>query len=562
MWFFMDGRGEAQYNNTGNNAGQHYGWSRIMAATAKKPEVIVEEPEAKVDTTVELEIPEGGIGGFAMSEEDFAILEAEEATKEFGEFGLAQFTSVAQKMAGHGRYGDDSVAHIQTGEMVVPLTLLEKNPALKAQIFEQLRESGIEDPEQYVVGSKANNINPETGLMEFGFFSNLWSGVKKVFKAVVKVVKKVAPIVLPIVLSMTPLGPIYGAAMGSGIATLVNGGSIGDALKSALISGATGAAVSGMTGDAGFFENISNAAADPLARAGATWEGAKSSFSGEGFTGEGSLFADYIPTAEIPSTDPTAMDKAGDYMFRGGESTAEIANAATAAEDAYLAKMTASGITPTEAGLKAAAATAAPGMLATYGPSIAAGTAVMAAAGGFKTPEEEDLDLVRRNADGTVTTGSDLIAGDPSKYLVHDLGSRRLNPETGEYEEVDDYTVTSPDTPMYTAPTMPTDYMPDMGQYMGEYVMESTPGGPFRRPDPITYQAAAQGGPIFPRRNGGIAPTEGVEGQDSVRAMLMPGEFVMTTDAVRGLGDGNLNNGIKSMYSVMRNLESRGRDTA
>jgi hypothetical protein len=44
--------------------------------------------------------------------------------------------------------------------------------------------------------------------------------------------------------------------------------------------------------------------------------------------------------------------------------------------------------------------------------------------------------------------------------------------------------------------------------------------------------------------------------------MLMPGEFVMTTDAVRGLGNGNLNNGIKNMYSVMRNLESRGRAMA
>jgi hypothetical protein len=41
--------------------------------------------------------------------------------------------------------------------------------------------------------------------------------------------------------------------------------------------------------------------------------------------------------------------------------------------------------------------------------------------------------------------------------------------------------------------------------------------------------------------------------------MLMPGEFVMTTDAVRGAGNGNLNNGIKNMYSVMRNLEARGR---
>ena len=42
----------------------------------------------------------------------------------------------------------------------------------------------------------------------------------------------------------------------------------------------------------------------------------------------------------------------------------------------------------------------------------------------------------------------------------------------------------------------------------------------------------------------------------------MPGEFVMTTDAVRGLGNGNLNTGIKNMYNVMSKLESRGKAMA
>jgi len=57
-------------------------------------------------------------------------------------------------------------------------------------------------------------------------------------------------------------------------------------------------------------------------------------------------------------------------------------------------------------------------------------------------------------------------------------------------------------------------------------------------------------------------PDEGIPNQDSVRAMLMPGEFVMTTDAVKGLGNGNMNQGINNMYSVMRGLENRGRTTA
>ena len=112
---------------------------------------------------------------------------------------------------------------------------------------------GIEDPERYVVGSEVNSINPETGLPEF-FLGKIFKAISKPFKAAAKVVKKVAkvfkklaPIILPIALSMTPLGP-YGAALGSGIASLMNGGSLKDAFKSALISGVTSVAFSGVQG--------------------------------------------------------------------------------------------------------------------------------------------------------------------------------------------------------------------------------------------------------------------------------------------------------------------------
>ena len=585
-----------------------------MAKLAKEVGIIVEEPEIEViiegpdgdddyetddemaeDTSVELAVPEGGIGGFAMSEADFAILEAEEAKKEFGEEGLAQFTAVAKKMAGHGRFGDDSIAHIQTGEMVVPLTLLESNPALKAQIFKSLRENGIEDPEQYVVGSNANSINPETGLMEFGFFSKLWKGIKKVVKAVVKVVKKIAPIVLPIALAFTPLGAIYGAALGSGIGTLINGGSIKDALKSALISGATGAVFQGFTGKDSFGTNISNALADPLGRVSQTIEGAKTSMGnvfgseatklanatgGVGGAAKPTFFSPYVPAAAaaapiaktgvpdtvVPDTvppEPGFLEKTGDYMFRGGKTEAEVLLAQQKGGNAARALGVSQGITD-DAMLSSLAAkgakAAGPGMLARYGPTAALAGIGAAGAGFFAVPEMEMPGLVQRQEDGTVTTGADLIAADPSKYLVADLGATRLNPETGEYEDVldDELTIEAPDTSMYT---VPTNYPLQQQVAMSEngYLMRSNPGGPFARP---YVQGAAQGGPIFPRRNGGVAPTEGVQGQDSVRAMLMPGEFVMTTDAVRGLGNGNLNNGIKNMYSVMRNLERRGRATA
>ena len=72
----------------------------------------------------------------------------------------------------------------------------------------------------------------------------------------------------------------------------------------------------------------------------------------------------------------------------------------------------------------------------------------------------------------------------------------------------------------------------------------------------------AEGGEIFPRRTGGIMPDEGVPNEDSVRAMLMPGEFVMTTDAVKGLGNGDNEQGIRKMYDMMRGLEAKGRAMA
>jgi hypothetical protein len=262
----------------------------------------------------------------------------------------------------------------------------------------------------------------------------------------------------------------------------------------------------------------------------------------------------YQYTAETPFLDlpfKQQVTRAGDVMFRGGETKDNILIAKDAAEKKYLDNALSKGIAPLQTSIDAARAAAGPGMLARYGPSVLAGTALAAGAGAFKTPEQEAVNLAGRNADGSLITGSDLIEADPSKYLIGELGNLRLNPETGEYEEIE-----SMASSMYTAPTSYST-MPAMSP--NDYLRSSVPSGPFARP---YVQAAAEGGPIFPRRNGGIAPTEGVEGQDSVRAMLMPGEFVMTTDAVRGLGNGNLNSGIQNMYSVMRNLESRGRNTA
>ena len=81
-------------------------------------------------------------------------------------------------------------------------------------------------------------------------------------------------------------------------------------------------------------------------------------------------------------------------------------------------------------------------------------------------------------------------------------------------------------------------------------------GGPGGQLGGITYRA--EGGPMnFPRRTGGIDPSEGSGTKDDVPAMLMAGEFVLTKDAVKGLGDGNQRKGIQRAYDMMSNLEAR-----
>ena len=80
-------------------------------------------------------------------------------------------------------------------------------------------------------------------------------------------------------------------------------------------------------------------------------------------------------------------------------------------------------------------------------------------------------------------------------------------------------------------------------------------GGPGGRIGGMPLQYADGGEAYFPRRNGGIDPAEGSGKKDDVPAMLMAGEFVMTRDAVKGMGDGNLRKGINRMYGMMDNLE-------
>ena len=520
------------------------------------------------------DIPAGGIADFIYNDEEIKLLEEKELQDLYGQNGIAQFKAIGKEMANFGRYGDDTVAHVETGELIVPRALIESNPKLKESIFGHLRELGVEDPERYVVGTSKNSLNPDTGLPEF-FLKKLFKGAKKAvssvakgvgraLKGVGKALKRVAPVIVPLALNyfLPGLGAVYSGALGAGITTLLQGGDVKDALRSAFVGGATGAVTAGFAGPnkgvSGFGQNIAADVGQGTRNIGdALTQGSFKPLTSTtlpslqdvtkqdtklidtnlkvdkleplkvdefGLT-KSEFVPDYAPGAPVgaygpeslATKPPTMFDKTTDFLFRGGKTADQVTLAQDLAEQKYLANAKLKGITPTQAGIDAARSAAGPSFLERFGPSAALGIAGLSAAGAFKTPEEENLPPLE--------TGFDIYNKDPDRFKVADIESR---PSQGPF-----VTDTSYDF-IYNPPRIPI----------------------------LPFQTVAEGGEIFPRRNGGISPREGTPGKDSVRAMLMPGEFVMTTDAVKGLGGGNLDKGIKNMYSVMSKLEKRGKAMA
>jgi hypothetical protein len=58
-------------------------------------------------------------------------------------------------------------------------------------------------------------------------------------------------------------------------------------------------------------------------------------------------------------------------------------------------------------------------------------------------------------------------------------------------------------------------------------------------------------------RGGGFIPMGAQEKKDDVPAMLAKNEFVMTSDAVKAAGGGDINKGAQRMYDLMNSLESK-----
>ena len=161
------------------------------------------------------------------------------------EGGIQGISEAAEKLAAAGRHGDIYIVHTEEGDTVLPKEVLEGpgGEQIRESVYRQMAAMGV-DPQRYVVGNELNSINPETGLPEFFF--------KKAFKSIKKFFKKAAPVILPMILmaipGLQPLGAVALGALGSGIGTLIQGGSAKDALKAAAFGGITAGITSGLAG--------------------------------------------------------------------------------------------------------------------------------------------------------------------------------------------------------------------------------------------------------------------------------------------------------------------------
>ena len=588
-----------------------------------------------------------GLQSLALDESD--IYEYEKSVGDAG--GIADLGAIRERMEKLGRFGDDALAHVETGELIVPKPLLDKMPELKESILGHLRDMGVEDPERYIVGSGENAINPETGALEF-FFKSVFRGIKKAVKSVGKVLKKVAPLAITVA-GTALLGPAglglsgtLAGALSSGIGTFVSGGSVKDALFSAAIGGATGliapavgdvaaGALGGMARGAvggGDIEDIllsgamgaGGAAVGKLAGPSVSrMLGGKASTT----TGLQDLQADLSRTGDFfdqtvsgqfekafnPSLEALDDFAGTDFALKpaasqvsvpspaqpvpapAGDSSGMLFDAASQPNanigagmfDANLAQ---NQIQPgpsqninTNTGdrtlfQRASDLFSAPELVKSEGPGQkifddAAQTARSELLKNIDSSKLTAADMIKVNTAAAAAGEKALADAQPGFFgknrgllIGGGIATAAALPSLFEVPEMEEPDVVDKLTPaqreaLVAANRLPPSALqaPITSPRQTRVATAPTSFG-FNRSlrDRFPEMFAEDGGGVFPRRTGGIMPDEGIPGKDSVKAMVMPGEFIFTTKAVKGAGNGDLRRGINNMYSVMRNLEARG----
>ena len=530
------------------------------------------------------EVPEGGLASFLTA----TTGEWAEATNDshIPETGIAGVKQVADKLAQYGRYEDEYMVHAAEGETVIPAQVLDLNPRLKAKLFKEMRDMGLE-PERYVVGSELNSINPVTGQPEF-FIKKLFKSLKKRVKSIVKVFKKIAPVVLPFALNAVfpGMGTVLSGALGSGLGTAIQGGNLKDVLKAATIGGAAGyiggkitGAETAMGDDPFKFQNPFGGAEQAATRAtsdvvaqnvGAT--PATTPPSGAlppGGTSALDTSALVDPLGNAPASAPTGTD----FAAQAAQSSQQLQSLGvdpnlTGTSQAQLADL---GITPE---MQAQATSQTGAQVGTQASADLVGTAGQSLGetlGNVFRPESFSEFGSNLRELFMPTDINDLMAklrdANPTKYLG-EAGEQLLKDEATTMLANAGRSVAEAGFMRTYAPaaigitglmgaaggfeTPKVQPLPDpYGGATGLSLLEQNRA----MYAPGVFRYAANGGDVaFPRMNGAISGP-GTETSDDIPAMLSDGEFVMTARAVRGAGNGDREAGMRRMYEIMNRFE-------
>mgnify|MGYP004293834339 CR=1 FL=1 len=85
------------------------------------------------------EVPEGGLASFLTATVgDWS----DEALNADNYYDIVKPT--AEQLAQFGREEDDRIAHVATGETIIPMAVFEKDLALKEAVFNRMMEMGID----------------------------------------------------------------------------------------------------------------------------------------------------------------------------------------------------------------------------------------------------------------------------------------------------------------------------------------------------------------------------------------------------------------------------------
>ena len=468
-----------------------------------------------------------------------------------------------QDMARYGRNGDTRMAHLTPGETVVPREVLRQNPKVARGLGKAFQDAGS-DPRRYVVGSGQNSINPVTGKPEF-FFDKIIPFLGKAASnpAVQGAIGNVALRKLQ-GKDVSLRDALLGGAIGGGLGAM-SGRGTGIPFLDNMMSGVDSDSnmMAKMMGGSGSME-AAQTAGNNLAREQAIKAASGGVDRAEGLMGIGEFFG--------TNTD-SVIGKMLNTKF--GESIA------MGLGSQLLDSLFSEDVDPDPYGNRARFERGAgEGPISLKPRPLPDRRVPQYANGGAVEPQYYNeggpaYSLAKRNYDrNDYTYDFSDFDSDPltlSNVLAmqkHQIGLRPFEgDDLNRYDFNRDGKVDQLDTDgaMKNIVNMEDgskNYFLASRPYYGTEPVADAPVDNMPIPDQgVTIGGPAQfnngGAAYYPRRNGGIMPSEGSGTKDDVPAMLTAGEFVMTRDAVKGAGNGNLNSGINKMYGMMDRLERK-----